>query len=71
VTSFYCGRPLPKLAERNQAEVMAHWDAYRDQWVDALRANPATFFEIARTFQHMTRTEEFLASALLFIAEGP
>jgi hypothetical protein len=67
---LHCGPKLPKLTDENADEIKAHWDAYRDHWVDELRASPATWLEIAQTFKHMARREEFLASALMFTVEG-
>lgn len=70
MTSYECGPPLPRVTAENVAEIQAHWDAYRDHWVDTLRGGECTWWELAQTFQHMGRVEEFLASALLFIVDG-
>jgi hypothetical protein len=65
-----CGPPLPSVTDANVTEIQAHWDAYRDHWIDMLRTSPASWWEIAQTFKDMGRCEEFLASALMFAVDG-
>lgn len=64
-----CGPPLPWLTDENVAEIEAHWDAYRDSWVDSFREQPTNWREVVALFEHLDRKEEFLASALLKIAQ--
>jgi hypothetical protein len=68
--NYDCGPPLPAVTDDNVAEIEAYWRAYVDQWMDTLRDYPASWWEVARTFKHMARTEEFLAAALKKLAEG-